>query len=78
MFTRIIRDLLDLKRILIYYPGHLASAVELTEGHNVGDYIECKGHRYYISDGTIIGYGAPVGQTMRGMDNQTAKVIILE
>lgn len=78
LFTRIIRDLLRLKCILVFYPGHLAAAVELTEAYNVGDYIECKGHRYYISDGTIIGYGAPVGQTMSGMDNQTAKVILLE
>lgn len=78
LFTRIIRDLLGLKCVLIYYPGHLAAGVELTEAHNVGDYIECKGHRYYISDGTIIGYGAPVGQTMKGMDNQTAKIILLE
>ena len=27
LFTRIVRDLLGLKCILIYYPGHLASAV---------------------------------------------------
>ena len=27
LFTRIVRDLLGLKFILIYYPGHLASAV---------------------------------------------------
>ena len=78
LFTRIIRDLLGLKCILIYYPGHLAAAVELTEAHNAGDYIEYNGHRFYISDGTIIGYGAPVGQTMTGMDNQTAKIILLE
>lgn len=78
LFTRIIRDVMGLKCILIYYPGHLSAAVELTEVQNVGDYIESKGHKYYISDGTIIGYGAPVGQTMTGMDNQTAKIIILE
>lgn len=78
LFTRVIRDVLSLKCILIYYPGHLAAGVELTEAHNVGDYIECKGHRYYISDGTIIGNGAPVGQTMNGMNNQTAKIVILE
>ncbi len=78
MFTRIIRDLLGLKCILIYYPGHLAAAVNLTEVQNVGDYIECKGRRYYITDGTILGYGAPVGETMRGMNNKTAKIILLE
>ena len=52
--------------------------MNLTEVQNVGDYIECKGRRYYITDGTILGYGAPVGETMRGMDNKTAKIILLE
>ena len=78
MFTRIIRDLFGLKCILVYYPGHLAAAVNLTDAQNIGDYIEYKGSKYYISDGTIIGYGAPVGQTMTGMDNQTSKIILLE
>lgn len=78
LLTRIIRDLLGLKCILIYYPGHLAAAVELTEGQGRGDYIECNGHKYFITDATIIGYGAPVGQTMNGMDNHTAKIILLE
>lgn len=78
MFTRIIRDILGLRCILIYYPGHLSAAVNFTEAYGVGDYIECKGSRYYIADGTILGYGAPVGQTMSGMDNQKAKIILLE
>ena len=78
LLTRIIRDLLGLKCILIYYPGHLTAAVELAEGQGRGDYIECNGHKYFITDATIIGYGAPVGQTMNGMDKHTAKIILLE
>ena len=78
LLTRIIRDLLGLNCILIYYPGHLASAVEFTEGTPTGDYIQYQGRRFFIADGTIIGYGAPVGKTMSGMDNKTAKVILLE
>lgn len=78
LLTRVVRDVLGLKCILIYYPGHLAAAVELTEGNPTGDYIEYRGHRFFITDGTITGYGAPVGQTMRGMDNKTAKVILLD
>lgn len=78
LFTRIVRDLLDLKCILIFYPGHLASAVEFTEGTPSGDYIALNGRRFFIADGTIVGYGAPVGTTMSGMDNKTAKVLLLE
>lgn len=78
LFTRIIRDLLNLNCILIYYPGHLAAAVEFTQGTPTGDYIEYSGHRFFITDGTILGYGAPVGQTMPGMDNKSAKIILLK
>ncbi len=74
-FTRLVRDLLGLKCILIYYPGHLAAAVCFAE--NVpGDYIETAGKRFTICDPTYI--GAPVGRTMPNMDNSGAKVIVLE
>lgn len=78
LLTRLVRDLLGLKCILVFYPGHLAAAVELTEGHPTGDCIELRGRRFFIADGTIIGYGAPLGQTMRGMNNAVAKVILLQ
>lgn len=74
LFTRLVRDLLGLKCILIFYPGHLASAVCFTEQVN-GDYIMLNGNKYIVSDPTYI--GAPVGITMPDMDNQTAKVILL-
>lgn len=78
LLTRLVRDLLGLRCLLVYYPGHLASAVEIKEGNPTGDYILYKGNKYFIADGTITGYGAPVGVTMKGMDNKTAKVILLE
>lgn len=74
LFTRLVRDLLGLKCILIYYPGHLAAAVRFTEQVS-GDYIQVGGSRYVVCDPTYI--GAPVGRTMPNMDNQTAKVIVL-
>ncbi len=76
MLTRMVRDLLGLKCILIYYPGHLASAIELTEGNVAGDYIMLDGHKYIIADGTYI--NASLGRTMPDMDNKTAKVILLD
>lgn len=77
LFTRLVRDLLGLRCILIYYPGHLASAVELTQhSGDVGDYILLGNRKFTIADATYI--NAPVGMTMPGMDNKTAKVILLE
>lgn len=74
LFTRLVRDLLGLKCILVYYPGHLASAVCLKQQVN-GDYISLDGDVYTICDPTYI--GAPVGITMPEMDNRSAKVIKL-
>lgn len=76
LFTRLVRDLLGLKCILVFYPGHLAAAVRFTDSVSGGDYIQLNGQRYIVSDPTYI--GAPVGMTMPDMDNQTAKVILLE
>lgn len=74
LFSRLIRDLLGLKVVLVYYPGHLATAVEFTE-FVTGDYISLDGRKFVVCDPTYI--GAPVGKTMLGMDNHTAKVIEL-
>lgn len=78
LFTRLIRDLMGLKCILVYYPGHLATGVCFTEEQVRGDYIDVKGSRFTICDPTIMGYGAPVGHSMSDMDNSTAKVIVLD
>ena len=75
LFSRLTRDLLGLETILVFYPGHLASAVCFTENVS-GDYISLNGKRYVITDPTYI--GAPVGRTMPDMDNSQAHVILLE
>ncbi len=83
LFTRLIRDLLGLKCILVYYPGHLASGVCFNEEVK-GEYIDAEGERFTVCDPTfvvvdenhnIVG-GARVGESMN--DNSTATVIILE
>lgn len=73
--SRIVRDLLGLKCILIFYPGHLAMAVHFTEDVK-GDYIMLNGMKFVVCDPTYI--CAPVGKTMPSMDNKTAQVILLE
>jgi hypothetical protein len=75
LFSRIVRDIMHLDVILIYYPNHLASAVNFTEEVN-GDYLLVNGKKYVVCDPTFI--GAPVGRTMTGMDNATAKAILLD
>ena len=75
LFTRLVRDLLGFKCVLVYYPGHLASAVSIP-GDVKGDYIMVNGKRFMVCDPTYI--GASVGNTMPDMDNGQAKVILLE
>ncbi|MDE7377701.1 MAG: hypothetical protein K2N13_01925 [Paraprevotella sp.] len=76
LFTRLVRDLLHLKTALVYYPGHLACAVKVTDPNIKGDFLIINGARYLICDPTYI--NAPIGWTMPDMDNNKAKVIQLD
>ena len=75
LFSRLVRDLLGLKVLLVYYPGHLATAVEIDEPV-AGDCLTLNSERFTICDPTYI--GAPVGKTMPGMDNSKASVILIK
>lgn len=75
LLTRLVRDVLGLNCLLVYYPGHLAAAIEYSEDSVKGDCITLDGHKYIIADPTYI--NAPVGRSMPGMDNAAAKVIRL-
>ena len=75
LFSRMVKDILGLEVLLVYYPGHLATAVHLDEVVN-GDCLVLDGRRYMICDPTYV--GAPIGHTMPGMDNNAAQVIRLK
>ena len=75
LFSRMVRDLLDLPAILICYPDHLAMGVGFNEDVR-GDYITVKGKRFVVCDPTYI--NAHVGETMPTKDNKTAQVILLQ
>ncbi len=75
LFSHLVRDLVGLDVVLVYYPGHLATAVNFTASVK-GDYMMIDGHKFVVCDPTYI--GAPVGRTMPDMDNSGAKVILLE
>lgn len=73
LFSRLVRDLLGLDVMLVYYPGHLATAVAFGEEVK-GDCLLLDGRKFTVCDPTYI--GAPVGRTMPGMDNAEATVIL--
>ncbi len=75
LFSRLIRDLLGLDVLLVYYPGHLATAVGFSSDSVKGDYLSLDGKRYVVCDPTYI--NASVGMTMPDMNNASAKVIKL-
>lgn len=75
LFSRLVRDLLGMKVVLVYYPGHLATAVRFDKPVE-GDYIMVGDEKYTICDPTYI--HSWVGCTMDGMDNNEATAILLE
>lgn len=75
LFTRIVRDLLHLPCVLVYYPGHLAAAVHFAEEVR-GDRFQLEDTDYVVCDPTYI--GASVGMSMPGMNADEARLILLE
>ncbi|MBO5549036.1 MAG: hypothetical protein J5954_05380 [Prevotella sp.] len=75
LLSHLVRDLLGLDVVLVYYPGHLAMAVCFNENVD-GDYIMVDGRKFIVCDPTYI--GCRIGQTMPGMNNSEATVILLQ
>lgn len=75
LLSRLVRDLLGLDVALVYYPGHLATAVRFNRTV-AGDCIHTDNGTYVICDPTYV--GAPIGATMPGMDNGNATIILLK
>jgi len=75
LFSRLVRDIIGDEVVLLYYPGHLATAVQFKNDVK-GDCLMFQNKKYVVCDPTFIGAG--VGRTMPGMDNQKAKVILLK
>jgi hypothetical protein len=75
LFSRIVRDLLDLDVALIYYPGHLATAVCFNDDIR-GDAMIINGRKFIVCDPTYI--GAPVGAQMPDLEYDKAEAILLD
>lgn len=72
LLTRLVRDLVGLECALVYYPGHLASAVHFNTPVKGATY-ECNGKDYVICDATYINAG--VGLEMDGCGDDGATLI---
>ncbi len=60
LFSRIVRDILGLDVVLIYYKNHLATAVNMNRADVPGSYvIDNNGKKYIICDATY--FGATIG-----------------
>lgn len=76
LFSRIVRDVVGLDVVLVYYPGHLATAVCFTEGEVKGDYLMLDDRKFIICDPTYI--GADVGEEMPNMKELEKTVMLLD
>ena len=83
LFSRLVRDLVGLDVLLVYYPGHLLTAVHFTEDSQLaeelyGEYysLPCDGRNFVICDPT--GLYAPIGWNDSKYRYESAEVILLE
>lgn len=75
LLSHLVRDLVDLDVVLVYYPGHLAMAVNFPEDVP-GDHIMVNGRKFIICDPTYV--GSDVGETMPSMKDKDTTVILLK
>ena len=77
LLSHLVRELVGLDVVLIYYPGHLAMAVEFTEplkgSHDVLIY---ENRKFVVCDPTYI--GSRVGETMPMVQGQPTTLILLQ
>lgn len=75
LFSRLIRDIIGLDVALVYYPGHLATAVKFDTTVE-GDALVIDGERYVVCDPTY--FHAPVGRQMPNLDYSKIETIVLK
>ncbi len=75
LLSHLVRELVGLDVILVYYPGHLAMAVNFTDDVE-GDCINYNGRKFIVCDPTYI--GARIGETMPMVQGLETTVILLQ
>lgn len=61
LYAVLVKELIGLDAVLLYYPGHIAAAVAFTDNVS-GDYVEVDGRRFVVCDPTYI--NSSVGDAM--------------
>ncbi|MDE6286452.1 MAG: hypothetical protein K2L99_05625 [Muribaculaceae bacterium] len=74
LYAVLVRDLLGLDAVLVYYPGHLATAVKLGDEVS-GDYFTIEGEKYTVCDPTYI--NSNVGMAMPQFKGASAEIMKL-
>ncbi len=72
LFSWLVQELMGLDVVILDYPGHVATAVALTE-KGQGDQIRHRGKVYWVADPTYMNAG--VGQAMPKFRHQAPKVL---
>lgn len=75
LFARLVKDLLGLDVVLLYYPAHIATAVCFRDDVK-GDYMQLGSKRYVICDPTYI--GSDVGEAMPDLKRTPAEVVRID
>jgi hypothetical protein len=76
LFTQLVRRLLGMKAVLLYYKNvHLAAALHFDNPNTAGDYVMSGGVKYIICDPTYI--GASLGMGMPQLQTTPVEVIRL-
>ena len=76
LLSRLVRDVVGLDVVFVYYPGHTAIAVCFTDAEVKGDYVVLEGRHYVICDPTYI--GGLVGETMPMVKGEKTTIKKLE
>lgn len=75
LYIILVRDLLNTEAVLLAYPGHMATAVALSENAK-GAYFEMDGKRFLFCDPTYI--GASIGMMAKRYQDLKPEVIIIK
>lgn len=75
LFARLVKDLMGLDVVLLYYPEHIATAVRFNDDVK-GDYMQIGSGRYVVCDPTYV--GADVGDAMPDLKRVAAQVVKID
>ena len=79
LFSHLVRDLLGLDVALVYYPGHLSTAICFGEEYVEGDAFDVNGRRFVVADPTYCrGKVGMTGSEARKANPKDIKLIVLE